>query len=588
MIADRPLLDALAREIDAALAGLRVRRVHQPDVNTLVLKLHGPGGARRLLACAGPAEARVHLSREERPNPRTPFPFCMLARKHLEGRPFEEARADPALPVIALRFGPRGAAARERAERERVIVSVEWTGHASTVVLLREDDGASRVLGLLRPLPRAQRDLSAGAAYTLPARPGRLDPRTASAEQLAATVARLAHGSPRQGAARVLSRAFEGIGRRTAAEALGRAGLDPDGPPEAIAAAPERCLAALHELLDVPCRPQMVIDSTGAPVEILPRPRPGPGRRIELAPSISEALERLSAVRGRTAVLEARRAEVLRTLRKQQVHRATKLARRREELGEARRGDRQRILADLLLAQENPARRGESSIEVTDLYDPLHPRVSVLLDPALSLSANAARLYQRAQKSARAVRHLSEVITRGEEEIRFLEKSRAQAEEATDIGRLQAIAREVQEALQERRARPELRGDAPSGGPRRFRVEGWEILAGRHSRDNDRIVTEWGRPDDLWFHARGVPGAHVLLRNPERAEPPAAIVETAARIAAHYSPAREEAGVDVIVAALRYVRKRRGLEAGQVEVTQGRTLRVRPGLPGPDPGSAKG
>ena len=163
--------------------------------------------------------------------------------------------------------------------------------------------------------------------------------------------------------------------------------------------------------------------------------------------------------------------------------------------------------------------------------------------------------------------------------LRLLEDALARASAATDTDALEAIARSVREALEEGRGpRGPLPTRGAAEGPRRFVVGGWEILAGRHSRDNDRIVTVLGRPDDLWFHARDLPGAHVLLRNPGRGDPPGAILEAAARIAAHYSPARGEAAVDVIVAPLRHVRKRKGLAAGQVEVIRGRTLRVRPGL----------
>lgn len=613
MIPDGPVLDALAREIDSALRGCRVRRVHQPDPLTLILRLWGPVGERRLLACADPTEVRVHLTQVDRPNPKTPFPFCMLARKHLEGRPFEEASVHPALPVITLRFGPRAPVGREDASPEHVRLVVEWTGHASTVALLAEREGVQRVLGLLRPLPRAQRDLSAGAPWIPPTRPGRLDPHTASAADLEETIARLTiHSSHRPASQRgstrtdrVLSRAVEGVGRRTAAEALRRAGIDPEGPPSAMGGeAAARFLSALREILAAPCALHAVLDEEGAPLDILPGPFPEPGLRLRPVPSISEALERMHARHGRTARLDARRAEVIRLIGRQCAHRETKLARQRGELEEARLGHRRRILADLLLAQRNPNRRGETSIDVTNLHDSSLPRVTIPLDPALSLAENAARFYQRAKKSARAVGLLSRIIARGEEEIGLLEEARVQALAAEEIGTLDLITLRLRETLGAHPRSPAKQGPrapdkagaahqapAAAAGPRRFVVDGWEILAGRHSRDNDRIVTAWGRAEDLWFHARNVPGAHVLLRNPARTEPPAAVVEAAARVAAYYSPAREEAGVDVIVAALRHVRKRKGLAAGQVEVTQGRTLRVRAGLPGPeagDPGNRAG
>ncbi|MFQ5457604.1 MAG: NFACT RNA binding domain-containing protein [Myxococcota bacterium] len=310
---------------------------------------------------------------------------------------------------------------------------------------------------------------------------------------------------------------------------------------------------------------------------------PHPARPV---PNLSEALDLLCLGKDSGEALAAARRGALRALAALITHRTRKLERQRADLGRAAEGERWRAQADLLLAQGNSARRGLASLVVADVFDESAPEVTILLDPAMTLAENAGRLYKRAQKAKRGLARLAQVIARGEAELRYLREQKLHAELAEDRETLDAIAASLGKKAKRApaRARGEkarVRGAAQEGGggPRRFSLRGWEVIVGRHGRDNDQIVTRIGSPRDLWFHARGVPGAHVLLRRPGRDSPDARVQESAARIAAHYSQARGDARADVIVADLKQVRKPRGMPPGQVMVRESRTLRVAPGLP---------
>ena len=106
------------------------------------------------------------------------------------------------------------------------------------------------------------------------------------------------------------------------------------------------------------------------------------------------------------------------------------------------------------------------------------------------------------------------------------------------------------------------------------------MLVGRSDADNDRLTLRLARRDDHWFHVRGWPGSHVLLRGPEGAEPGRALLERAAAIAAHHSKARDAGVVPVSCTLARYVTKPRGAKPGTVEIRKEVVLKVRPGLPG--------
>jgi predicted ribosome quality control (RQC) complex YloA/Tae2 family protein len=108
---------------------------------------------------------------------------------------------------------------------------------------------------------------------------------------------------------------------------------------------------------------------------------------------------------------------------------------------------------------------------------------------------------------------------------------------------------------------------------------GWQVLAGRTDADNERLSLKLARPNDWWFHVRGMPGSHVLLRAREDAEPDRETLERAAAVAAYHSKARTGGVVPVSCTQARFVTKARGEPIGTVHIRKERVLKVRPALP---------
>jgi predicted ribosome quality control (RQC) complex YloA/Tae2 family protein len=108
---------------------------------------------------------------------------------------------------------------------------------------------------------------------------------------------------------------------------------------------------------------------------------------------------------------------------------------------------------------------------------------------------------------------------------------------------------------------------------------GWVVRVGRTESDNEHLSLELARPDDWWFHVRGMPGSHVVLQGPEGGEPGRATREQAAAIAAWHSKAREGGVVAVSCTRARYVTKPRGAPPGTVQIRKEVVLKVRPALP---------
>ena len=108
---------------------------------------------------------------------------------------------------------------------------------------------------------------------------------------------------------------------------------------------------------------------------------------------------------------------------------------------------------------------------------------------------------------------------------------------------------------------------------------GWKVLAGRTDADNDQLSLRIARPNDWWFHVRGMPGSHVILQAPSGQEPPSVILKQAAAVAAYHSKARNGGVVAVSVPRARFVSKPRGAKPGTVQIRKAKVIKIRPALP---------
>ena len=108
---------------------------------------------------------------------------------------------------------------------------------------------------------------------------------------------------------------------------------------------------------------------------------------------------------------------------------------------------------------------------------------------------------------------------------------------------------------------------------------GWTVLAGRSERENDHLSIKLAKPNDWWFHVKGLSGSHVVLRVPSGEEPDRDTIKAAAAVAAWHSKKREAKQVAVSCTRARYVTKPRGAPAGTVTIRKEKVLMVRPTLP---------
>ncbi len=239
-----------------------------------------------------------------------------------------------------------------------------------------------------------------------------------------------------------------------------------------------------------------------------------------------------------------------------------------------RRAYLQRI-GELLLAQVHQLPRGRETVEVVDYYDPQMRKISVRVNPHLSIQENAQQYFQRAKETAHRQAQLRERKRHLAGQLQELREMRRQLEAAESFRPLQKIERRLKEIHVLQTAEEQL--TEASRPYKRYWYQGWEIWVGKNARANDEMTFRWAHKTDWWLHAQGASGSHVVVRQQGRGQnPPHAVLEYAARLAARHSSARHSSYVPVMVTRVRYVRKPRGSAPGAVLPERIKTLFVEP------------
>jgi predicted ribosome quality control (RQC) complex YloA/Tae2 family protein len=197
------------------------------------------------------------------------------------------------------------------------------------------------------------------------------------------------------------------------------------------------------------------------------------------------------------------------------------------------------------------------------------------LDPRLSVVENAQAYFARYRKAREAEERVPDLLAEAGRTAEFVAELRTLVEVADQMDAIRALRREVAAATGTTPPKP-AKQTARSAPYRRVSLgDGWDALVGASAEGNATVTFEVARADDLWLHARGSPGAHVILRT-NGATPPDEVIERAAELAAQNSAARGANAVEVDVASRRYVKKIAGGRPGLVRYSNERTVLVTP------------
>jgi len=563
MALDGLALGFLAREINALLAGGRVDKITQPDDDLLILHLRNQGRGQRLLLCATPGYTRMHLTDKAYENPPQAPMFCMLARKHLLGGRFLGAEQLYSDRLLALRFSSLD----ELGDPRETLMYFEAMGKHSNLSLVQNGQILDSLRHVTLDMSRV-RQMLPGLPYVMPPRQDKLTVEEAVPGAILSRM--LAAEGPLH---RFLFHNIAGLGAESARELALRAGGGADILLEELdrQAASERLAELLLGLPEL-AAPALLMEMDGTPQEALPfHFLSFPAERQQAQPSLSQAIETLYFERDLRRRFDQRAAGLRRAITQAMERAARKLALLEEDILTEEQAEELRIKGELLTASLHLVPKGAEEAELPDYYTGGTARVE--LDPTLTPAQNAQRYFKRYRKAHTARKLAGEQKEKAQQDYAQLEEALYFLEGAVSGAEISEIRAGLAEMGLLRRATGQKarRKEAASPPLRFLSAQGLLIQVGRNSAQNERLLKA-AQHDDLWLHAKNVPGSHVLVSSNGKPVPKETIL-LAARLACFYSQARGQLS-QVDYTLRRQVKKTPGGAPGQVHYSGEKSLQV--------------
>ena len=556
-----------ARELNELLRGGRVDKVTQPERDTIVMLIRTGGENRRLLLCASPSNARCHLTMSTWSNPLEPPAMCMLLRKQLAGARIASVRQVGGDRVIHVDMD----AVNELGDHVLRRLVLEIMGRHSNLLLLDEN---GRILEAVRHVNAGMsrvRQIQPGMEYVSPPPQDRIAPEGITGENLYERLKAYPAGS----FSKALAEAVTGLSR-VAAEELSCRVLQPgESWPGDLRDACGR-LADLFRRLPGMADARVLFSESGEAEDVFPFPYLS--RRTDRQrsfPTLSEALDVCYGSRDARDRLAQRSASMVRTLKGQLDRCQRKLAIQLEELSSAEKMEEYRRMGEAINANLYQLKKGMSEAVLPDWSSPDGGTVTVPLDIRLTPSQNAQKYFKKYQKARSAREIAAEQRDKTLAEIDYLEGMLLDVDKCVGESELEEIRSELVRTgyLKKVTSRRQQR-QLPQSRPMRYlSADGIEILVGKNAAQNDRL-TLGAKPEELWLHARDMPGSHVIIRC--EGDIPQATLRQAALLAAWYSKGQRSSMVPVDYTLRRYVRKPSGAVAGRVVYTHQKTAYITP------------
>ena len=574
----------LANELNKELEGKRVDKIYMPDRHTVILHIRFTGGYRKLLISIDPGSPRICFAENTAENPSIPPSFCMLLRKYMAGSRIERVTNPGYERIIEITVSNTD----ELRDRKTYTLTVELMGRFSNLVMINEngkildsaihvDFSVSRVREVMPArvyiYPPAQDKLTPDQALVI-AKEGRLP---IMESELSRPIDKALVGS------------IKGLSPVLAAYITSKADIDDRKTLPMISDNDRtRLNTAITDFLKTVTEgtytARVFYDESGDPVDASVADLNGYIRSKPVS-SISEAIctcyeardSRLILDKGRDRLNQIISSALARVIKKREIH--------EQDLEEGSKADFLKHAGDLILTYKYMVKQGTSSVTLTDYTDDGQKDISIPLNPTLDASGNAQEYYKRFHKAKRKMELAEQYLKEDELASLYLRSLKAAVEAASSIEDLDAINEEI---------RAEIAGDSgfrkgpsskksPSnntGDPnkmvgisksgkassralreaakrannsksnknsskeralpcRRYLTsDGYEILAGRNNIQNEQLTFHTAARRDWWFHVKGLPGTHVILRTKPNEDMPSdnAVLE-AASLAAFFSKA---------------------------------------------------
>ena len=532
-------LHHMTEELRQELLYGRIQKINQPFEQELVLQIRSNRQNHKLLLSAHPVFGRIQLTNTSFENPAVPNTFIMVMRKYLQGATIESIEQIDNDRVLEISVSNKN----EIGDSVAATLVIEIMGKHSNIILM--DKASGNIIEAIKHVGFSQnsyRTILPGSTYVAPPQTGNRNPFTISDEKLFEIL------QTEDLSARSLQKLFQGLGRDTAAELSQHLTSDKLKTFRAFFASPTQA-----HLTTKSFAPILFVDSQ------------------KEFPSLSQLLDDFYQDKAERDRVNQQASELIHRVENELEKNRKKLKKQEQELVATENAEEFRQKGELLTTFLHQVPNNQDQVELDNYYT--SEKITIVLDKALTPNQNAQRYFKKYQKLKEAVKHLTGLIEETKETIQYLESvetalSQANLTEITEIREelIQTgfIRRRQREKIQKRK-KPE----------KYLSTDGQTIiLVGRNNLQNDELTFKMAKKEELWFHAKDIPGSHVVITG--NLQPSDEVKTDAAELAAYFSKARLSNLVQVDMIEVKKLNKPTGGKPGFVTYTGQKTLRVTP------------
>ena len=532
-------LHHMTEELRRELLGGRIQKINQPFEQELVLQIRSNRQSHKLLLSAHPVFGRVQLTDTTFENPAVPNTFIMVMRKYLQGAVIEAIQQVENDRILEISVSNKN----EIGDSVAVTLVIEIMGKHSNIILL--DKASGKIIEAIKHVGFSQnsyRTILPGSTYVAPPQTGSLNPFTVGDEKLF-EILHTEDLEPKR-----LQQIFQGLGRDTATELSGRLTADK--------------LKTFRSFFTSPTQPSLTEKSFSA---LLFSDSKTP------MSTLSELLDTFYKDKAERDRVNQQASELIRRVENELEKNRKKLGKQEEELLATENAEEFRQKGELLTTFLHQVPNDQDQVELDNYYT--GEKIIISLDKALTPNQNAQRYFKRYQKLKEAVKHLTSLIEETRATILYLESVETALAQAslTEIAEIREEL--VQTGFIRRRQREKIQKRQK---PEKYLATDGQtiILVGRNNLQNDELTFKIAKKDELWFHAKDIPGSHVVITG--NLQPSDEVKTDAAELAAYFSKARLSNLVQVDMIETRKLNKPTGGKPGFVTYTGQKTLRVTP------------
>ena len=533
-------LHHMVEELRRELVNGRIQKINQPFEQELVLQIRSNRQSHRLLLSAHPVFGRIQLTQTTFENPAQPSTFIMVLRKYLQGALIESIEQVENDRIVEITVSNKN----EIGDHIQATLIIEIMGKHSNILLV--DKSSHKILEVIKHVGFSQnsyRTLLPGSTYIAPPSTESLNPFTTKDEKLFEIL------QTKETTAKNLQNFFQGLGRDTANEL------------EKILVSDK--LATFRNFFNQETKPCLT-ETSFSPV-------PFANQVGEPFTNLSDLLDTYYKDKAERDRVKQQASELIRRVENELQKNRHKLKKQEKELLATDNAEEFRQKGELLTTFLHQVPNDQDQVILDNYYT--NQPITIALDKALTPNQNAQRYFKRYQKLKEAVKYLTDLIEETKSTILYLES----VETVLNQAGLEEIAEIREELIQtgfiRRRQREKIQTRKK---PEQYLASDGKtiIYVGRNNLQNEELTFKMARKEELWFHAKDIPGSHVVISG--NLDPSDEVKTDAAELAAYFSQGRLSNLVQVDMIEVKKLNKPTGGKPGFVTYTGQKTLRVTP------------